>query len=445
MAVSERDFRFRANQLLSLDFEDATPRIVGFIRWLEGDAQGEAVLRELRARDIQPLLTHAGDQRPPRPETPEDVAAVALAMIDAAAEQNTQIFQIGFKLGIRAYTTKIQDTSDEISKRYIRPLLQYIQAQLFEARSSGTPDSKPMNAKDVFVVHGRNAGLRRSLFAFLRSLGLNPLEWETIVASTKKGAPYIGEILDVAFKQAGAVVVLLTPDDEGRLKPEFLIASDGQDERELTGQARGNVLFEAGMAFGHHANKTILVQIGKIRPFSDIGGRHVIHLSNDSAARQRLLNRLQAVGCDVDARGTDWHHEGDFTAEPSGSGHEENSALSQASHHSHDPLDEAHTLLKKVNRKSQPKQLAAAATHSGSRDRTDLEHQILLFLTEHPGATDREVAIQLGASVEKVRFYLEELEGAEFVYGSHFYTGQASRYRIGQEGRRYLIERDLLR
>src|SRR5437764_570893 len=30
----------------------------------------------------------------------------------------------------------------------------------------------------VFVVHGRNDKLRRSLFDFLRALGLKPLEWE---------------------------------------------------------------------------------------------------------------------------------------------------------------------------------------------------------------------------------------------------------------------------
>ena len=68
----------------------------------------------------------------------------------------------------------------------------------------------------------------------------------------------------------------------------------------------------------------------------------------------------------------------------------------------------------------------------------------MLFLTEHPGATDRGLANQFGVAVEKIRFHLEELERDHFLIGSHFYTGQASQYRIGQEGRRYLIERDLL-
>jgi predicted nucleotide-binding protein len=314
MAISQKDYRYRANQLLALDFEDATPRIVGFIEWLEADPAAAAVLDDLRKRDVQPLLDKAGHQRPPQAKTPEDVAAIGVAIIDNAVKRNTTIYQIGMAIGVRAYTSKIQDTSDEVLRRYIRPLLQYLESQVFESRTAPLPPSKPMNPKDVFVVHGRNESLRRSLFSFLRALGLNPLEWESVVASTKKGAPYIGEILDAAFKRAGAVVVLLTPDDEGRLRQEFITGADGPDERDITGQARGNVLFEAGMAFGHHADKTILVQIGKIRPFSDIGGRHVIHLSNDFAARQKLLNRLQTVGCNVDSRGTDWHSEGDFSA-----------------------------------------------------------------------------------------------------------------------------------
>lgn len=314
MAISQKDYRYRANQLLALDFEDATPRIVGFVKWLEADPDVTAVLSELRKRDVDSFVKGAGHQRPPRPETPEDVAAVALAIIDTAIEHKTEIYRVGMQLGIRAYTSKLQDTSDEILKRYVRPLLQYLETQVFESRTAMLLPSNSMNPKNVFVVHGRNESLRRSLFSFLRALGLNPLEWETVVATTKKGAPYIGEILDAAFKEAGAVVVLLTPDDEGRLRQEFVSGSDGPEEREVTGQARGNVLFEAGMAFGHHANKTILVQIGKIRPFSDIGGRHVIHLSNDFTARQKLLNRLRTVGCNVDFGGTDWHSEGDFSA-----------------------------------------------------------------------------------------------------------------------------------
>jgi predicted nucleotide-binding protein len=317
MAISPQGYKDRANQLLSLDYQDATPRIAGFVEWLEADPEAAAALQQLRDHNIQSLIDDAGFQRSPKAKSAEDVAAVALWIIDDAAKHNTQIFRVGMAVGIRARGSRIQDTSDEISRRYIRPLLQYLETRLFGAKplSGGVPEfSQPLNPKDIFVVHGRNERLRRAMFTFLRSLGLNPLEWEEALALTKKGAPYIGEVLDAAFARAGAVIVLLTPDDEARLKSEFLKLEDGPEERELTGQARANVLFEAGMAFGRHQDRTVLAQVGTIRPFSDVAGRHVLHLSNDIGKRQALVNRLRTIGCDLNQVGTDWHHEGDFSA-----------------------------------------------------------------------------------------------------------------------------------
>ncbi len=173
---------------------------------------------------------------------------------------------------------------------------------------------RPRRGNSVFVVHGRDEQLRRSFFGLLRSVGLNPIEWRKAIALTRKASPYVSEILDAAFREAVAVVVLLSPDDEARLRKEFLKPADGAYERDLTGQARPNVLFEAGMAFGRNPDSTILVQVGEVRPFSDVGGRHVLNLSNSTESRQELITKLANAGCNVDASGTDWHTEGDFSA-----------------------------------------------------------------------------------------------------------------------------------
>jgi len=106
--------------------------------------------------------------------------------------------------------------------------------------------------------------------------------------------------------------VLLSPDDEAKLKAEFLKTNDPAYEKRLTGQARANVLFEAGMAMGRNPDSTVLVQVGDIRPFSDIGGRHVVHLSNAPTARSEFATKLANAGCNVDTSGTDWLSEGDF-------------------------------------------------------------------------------------------------------------------------------------
>src|ERR1043165_1460004 len=166
--------------------------------------------------------------------------------------------------------------------------------------------------KRVVVVHGRDLAIRDAMFAFLRSLGLYPVEFETAVMETRKGAPTIGEVVDRLFFGSQAAVVLLTGDDEARLRTELVHASDSTVERELTPQARPNVLFEAGLAFARMPERTILVQIGMLRPFSDVAGRHVVHFEGSAQTRHTLAGRLEAEGCDVVRSGNDWLIVGDF-------------------------------------------------------------------------------------------------------------------------------------
>jgi len=164
----------------------------------------------------------------------------------------------------------------------------------------------------VFVVHGRNESLRKDLFSFLRTLALQPLEWRKAIEAAGTGSPHISEIIDAAFKEAVAVVVLLSPDDQVRLSEQFQRPGDPPYEKELVGQARPNVLFEAGMAFGRNPNSTVLIQVGDVKPFSDVGGRHVTRLANDPESRSEVVTKLKNAGCAVDDGGTDWYSVGDF-------------------------------------------------------------------------------------------------------------------------------------
>ena len=171
------------------------------------------------------------------------------------------------------------------------------------------------DARAVFVVHGRNEPLRQSMFDFLRSINLAPIEWGQAVAMTGAGSPYIGQVLDAAFDHATAIVVLMTPDEIAYLQPQFSTGPD-DTESQPNAQARPNVLFEAGMALGRDAKRTVLVEIGDVRPFSDVGGRHVVRLNNDVSRRQELAARLRTAGCNVDLSGIAWHTTGDFTPPP---------------------------------------------------------------------------------------------------------------------------------
>jgi predicted nucleotide-binding protein len=176
-----------------------------------------------------------------------------------------------------------------------------------------------VDPREVFVVVGRNTEANTSMFTFLRAINLKPIEWSMAIAATGSGSPYIGDALEAAFARAQAVVVFMTPDDIAQLRPEY--ASDADDpEIKATPQARPNVLFEAGMALGLHPNRTILVELGSLRSFSDVAGRHAVRIDNSPEKRGELANRLKNAGCAVDTTGPDWYKAGDFSAPKAPSG-----------------------------------------------------------------------------------------------------------------------------
>jgi predicted nucleotide-binding protein len=181
----------------------------------------------------------------------------------------------------------------------------------------------PKDQRVVFVVHGRNMKAKDALYTFLRSIDLKPQEWSGVIASSGKGSPYPGDVLDNALRKAQAIIVLFTPDDQVKLHPEFQKPDDSPDEAKLSMQPRPNVLFEAGMALGHSEERTIIVQLGKTKSFSDVLGRHTVRLSNGAEARKELAERLRTAGCSVDLSGIDWLSAGDFDSTIAGIGTED--------------------------------------------------------------------------------------------------------------------------
>ena len=67
------------------------------------------------------------------------------------------------------------------------------------------------------------------MFTFLRSLDLSPVEWSQAVAA-KGGVATNQDIVQTGLGSANGVIVLLTGDDEVRLRPELQTPSDEQAE-----------------------------------------------------------------------------------------------------------------------------------------------------------------------------------------------------------------------
>lgn len=182
---------------------------------------------------------------------------------------------------------------------------------------ASTSAASGMTGEDkIFVVHGRNTVARDGMFDFLRAIRLHPIDWSEAVKLTGKGSPYIGEVLDAAFAEARAVVVLMTPDEVAYLRNEYAYKPDERD-LQPSGQPRPNVLFEAGMALGRDADRTIMVQLGELREFSDVAGRHAIRLDGSVAGRREIAARLETAGCRIDLSAEGWKTAGDLTPPPS--------------------------------------------------------------------------------------------------------------------------------
>ncbi|EKS27675.1 TIR domain-containing protein [Afipia felis] len=193
-----------------------------------------------------------------------------------------------------------------------------------EIASSRTPKStpsvpaaKPIKIKttrnnSVFVVHGRDSKLNEDMFALLRSMGLNPMEWSKAIAAAKGANPNVGDVINNAMKQVQAVIVMFSPDEEARLKSNFCSQKEKTTAGKLASQARPNVIFEAGLALGAHPDKTLLIQVGDTRAISDIAGKHMLHLSNSASSRKELAQRLSKLKFKVDLSGTSWITEGNF-------------------------------------------------------------------------------------------------------------------------------------
>lgn len=154
------------------------------------------------------------------------------------------------------------------------------------------PDEAANNTK-VFIVHGRDHGTREMVASALKQLGLEPI----ILAEQANGGKTIIEKLE-EHSDVGFAVVLLTPDDEGRL----VGTEEGEKERELQKRTRQNVVSEWGyfMAKLGRSNVCYLYQKG-VEPIGDTMGMVYIELDAGGAWKQKLVNKLQAAGYPVSA------------------------------------------------------------------------------------------------------------------------------------------------
>ena len=249
----------------------------------------------------------------------KEEATAALKHLFKSSPEYTKDFA-GITYHLTAFSSSTPDSAwEEAYREGLQTARAFLLARIEEVKSFGLEmDARPVAAVHpgdpavVFTIHGRQ--LIREFHHFLRAIGLKPLEWSQARAKLGKPNPYTWEVVDWALQNAGAIVALMTPDDEARLKKEMWGQSENSMEKEMMGQPRQNVLFEAGVAYGRNPDRTVLLRVGSHRPMSDLAGHHILQLSNDPESRQAVADALKAAGCPVDLTGADWYKAGDFSS-----------------------------------------------------------------------------------------------------------------------------------
>lgn len=138
---------------------------------------------------------------------------------------------------------------------------------------------KVNNTKKVFIVHGRDDYKKYELSDFLHEQGLEPI---ILHEQVNNGQTIIEKI--ESNSDVGCAIILLTPDDEGRLKNSDL---------PLKTRARQNVIFEAGYFMGKLGRNRTIILSGVEEKLTDIDGIVYLDINN---YKSDLLKELKALG-----------------------------------------------------------------------------------------------------------------------------------------------------
>jgi predicted nucleotide-binding protein len=144
--------------------------------------------------------------------------------------------------------------------------------------------SAALNRK-VFVVHGREEGLREAVARFLERLGFQPI---ILHEQANQGMTVIEKV--EANSDVGFSVIILTPDDVGGLNGDA-----------LQPRARQNVLLELGYFIGKLTRRRVCtLKVGELEIPSDWRG--VVDELYDAGGgwRQTLARELEEAEYEID-------------------------------------------------------------------------------------------------------------------------------------------------
>ena len=144
----------------------------------------------------------------------------------------------------------------------------------------------PSSSNKVFVIHGKDEGIKETVARFLQTFGLEPV---ILHEQANRGRTIIEKFEEHA--QVGFAVALLTPDDVGSLKEE---------RNNLNPRARQNVIFEFGYFIGKLGRERVCALVkGDMEKPSDYDGVLYIPLDESGGWNNKLIRELKTAGIPI--------------------------------------------------------------------------------------------------------------------------------------------------
>lgn len=152
-----------------------------------------------------------------------------------------------------------------------------------EETEMNTSEKVIMDSNSVFIVHGHDEALKYKVSNLLRKIGLNPI----ILHEQTNSCITIIEKIEKHGAEAGAAIILFTPDDTGK----------ANKETDYRNRARQNVVFEAGFFIGLLGReKTMIIKSDdSVELPGDLSG--VVYADDNEFA---IARELRNMGFDVD-------------------------------------------------------------------------------------------------------------------------------------------------
>ncbi len=150
------------------------------------------------------------------------------------------------------------------------------------------PHERKQEPSEIFVVHGRSDDVRVVSAEVRRITGVAPIMLQD---APDRGSPTVIEKLEREAERAGYALVILSGDDEGRLR--------GTGDM-LRARARQNVIAELGFFIGRLGRQRVKVLYDPtVELPSDFGGITYIELGRANTWRELLARELAAMGVKI--------------------------------------------------------------------------------------------------------------------------------------------------